>query len=276
MAALVAGAPIPGPGPAPDGLDVSPTAWMRGLAEAASELRRHLLDRLREGDLERGESLLGAMDDVYDALVAVDYPDALTNGLRRTLDALRAVLERSRGDVTTTVLQTRLQRAIECGPEPVVFPLGIQHPGGGSTMAITHIGRTTIYVDDQDRAKAFYTDVLGFELVMDMPMGDPGAARWIEVRPPGGQTNVVIFLGGGDFPRPGGMNPTLFETDDIKATFDDLKARALRVPHPARVRGLGQVVGDVQGHGGQRVRPGPGRLTSPRFRVVAVGGCPLA
>jgi translin len=57
--------------------------------------------------------LLAAMDEVYDALVVVDYPDALTNGLRRTLDALRAVLERSRGDVTTTVLQTRLQGAIE-------------------------------------------------------------------------------------------------------------------------------------------------------------------
>ncbi len=103
----------PRPGTRPDGLAVSPTAWMRGVAEAASELRRHLLDRLREGDLERGEALLAAMDDVYDALVTVDYPDALTNGLRRTLDALRAVLERSRGDVTTTVLQTRLQRAIE-------------------------------------------------------------------------------------------------------------------------------------------------------------------
>ena len=109
VAALVAGAPVPGPAE----LAVGPTAWMRGLAEAASELRRHLLDRLREGRLERGEALLGAMDDVYGALVVVDYPDALTNGLRRTLDALRAVLERSRGDVTTTVLQTRLQRAIE-------------------------------------------------------------------------------------------------------------------------------------------------------------------
>jgi translin len=113
VAALVAGDPVPGPGPA--GLAVSPTAWMRGVAEAASELRRHLLDRLREGELERGEALLAAMDDVYDALVTVDYPDALTNGLRRTLDSLRAVLERSRGDVTTTVLQTRLQRAIESG-----------------------------------------------------------------------------------------------------------------------------------------------------------------
>lgn len=107
--ALVAGVPAPGP----DELGVDPTAWMRGLAEAASELRRNLLDRLREGDTDRAEALLGAMDDVYDVLSVVDYPDALTNGLRRTLDQLRAVLERSRGDVTTTVLQVRLQRALE-------------------------------------------------------------------------------------------------------------------------------------------------------------------
>lgn len=99
--------------PAPDDLGVSGVAWMKGLAEAASELRRHLLDRLREGHLARGEELLAAMDDVYSALVAVDFPDALTGGLRRTLDALRAVLERSRGDVTATVVQTRLQRAVE-------------------------------------------------------------------------------------------------------------------------------------------------------------------
>lgn len=107
--ALVADEPAPGP----DELGVDPTAWMRGLSEAASELRRNLLDRLREGDLERGEALLGAMDDVYDVLSMVDFPDALTHGLRRSLDQLRAVLERSRGDVTTTVLQARLQRAIE-------------------------------------------------------------------------------------------------------------------------------------------------------------------
>ena len=109
MIALVAGRPLPGPAE----LGVEPAAWMRGLAEGASELRRHLLDRLRDGDLVRGEALLGLMDDVYDLLVTVDYPDALTNGLRRTLDQLRAVLERSRGDVTTTVLQTRLQRSLE-------------------------------------------------------------------------------------------------------------------------------------------------------------------
>jgi translin len=112
VAALIGGGSLP----SPDELGVEPTAWMRGLAEAASELRRHLLDRLRDGDLDRGEELLRVMDDVYDALVVIDFPDAITNGLRRTLDALRAVLERTRGDVTTTVLQTRLQRAIEDHP----------------------------------------------------------------------------------------------------------------------------------------------------------------
>jgi translin len=108
VAALIDGQPVPGA----DELGVGGAAWMRGLAEAASELRRHLLDRLRAGELERSEALLAAMEDVYDALVVVDYPDALTSGLRRTLDALRAVLERTRGDVTTTVLQARLQRAL--------------------------------------------------------------------------------------------------------------------------------------------------------------------
>jgi translin len=109
VAVLVAGEPLP----SASDLRVEPNAWVKGLAEAASELRRHLLDRLRGGDLARGEELLGVMDDVYDALVVIDYPDALTAGLRRTLDALRAVLERTRGDVTTTVLQTRLQRSLE-------------------------------------------------------------------------------------------------------------------------------------------------------------------
>ncbi len=99
--------------PTAEDLGVFPTSWMKGLAEAASELRRHLLDLLRAGQLSRGEELLGVMDDVYDALVTVDFPDAITGGLRRTLDALRAVLERTRGDVTTTVLQTRLRESID-------------------------------------------------------------------------------------------------------------------------------------------------------------------
>ena len=107
--ALVAGAPLPGPA----ALHVGLAAWLNGLAEAGSELRRHLLDRLRAGETSRAETLLEAMEDVYDVLVTIEFPDAITGGLRRTTDALRAVVERSRADVTTTVLQTKLQRAIE-------------------------------------------------------------------------------------------------------------------------------------------------------------------
>jgi translin len=102
-AAMVAGTPVPGPAE----LDVRIPAWLNGLAEAASELRRHALDRLRDGELEVAEGLLQAMDDVYDSLVAVDHPDALTGGLRRTTDALRAVVERTRGDVTLASIHRR-------------------------------------------------------------------------------------------------------------------------------------------------------------------------
>lgn len=106
---LVDGASLPGYGD----LRVGLPAWLNGLAEAASELRRHLLDRLRAGETDTAEQLLAAMEDVYEALVRVDYPDAVTGGLRRTADALRAVLERTRSDVTTTMLQVRLQEALE-------------------------------------------------------------------------------------------------------------------------------------------------------------------
>jgi translin len=108
-AAIVAGATVPGP----DELGVEGPAWLNGVAEAASELRRHTLDRLRAGELARAEALLACMDEVFATLAAIDLPDALTGGLRRTLDSLRAVVERTRGDVTNAALQHRLQRALE-------------------------------------------------------------------------------------------------------------------------------------------------------------------
>jgi len=109
--AMVAGSPLE----AHANLGVRGPAWLCGLAEAASELRRHVLDCLRGGALERAEEVLGAMDEVYGALIGVDFPDAVTGGLRRTTDALRGVLERTRGDLTTTVLQARLQATIAEG-----------------------------------------------------------------------------------------------------------------------------------------------------------------
>ena len=117
-AALVAGETLPGP----QVLGVDGPPWLKALAEAASELRRYALDRLREGDMARAEALLQSMDDAYDILVTVDYPDALTEGLRRTVDALRAVVERTRGDVTTTVVQVRLQQALEAQGRQIEAP----------------------------------------------------------------------------------------------------------------------------------------------------------
>lgn len=101
------------PLPTPDDLGIEIAAYCNGLAEAASELRRQLLDRLRAGELSRAEELMGAMDEVYSLLVTIDYPDGVTGGLRRTTDALRAVLERTRGDLTTSMVAARLQSAIE-------------------------------------------------------------------------------------------------------------------------------------------------------------------
>jgi translin len=124
-AALVAGRALP----SFEELGVGAASWLGGLAEAATELRRHILDRLRDEDLPAADRLLGAMDDVYALLVSMDYPDALTGGLRRQVDALRAVLERTRGDLTTTTLQTRLQAALHTrlaspGPTPPSTTLG--------------------------------------------------------------------------------------------------------------------------------------------------------
>lgn len=101
------------PLPTPEELGVDVAPYCNGLAEAASELRRQLLDQLRAGELTRAEELMGAMDEVYSLLVTIDYPDGVTGGLRRTTDALRAVLERTRGDLTTAMVAARLQSAIE-------------------------------------------------------------------------------------------------------------------------------------------------------------------
>lgn len=105
------------------GVDVQP--YLNGMAEAASELRRQVLDCLRRDEGAEAERLLALMDDVYGMLVTVDYPDALTGGLRRSTDALRAVLERTRGDVTTALVAVRLQRAIEGRSGTLPGPAGV-------------------------------------------------------------------------------------------------------------------------------------------------------
>ncbi len=107
--AFVRGDPLP----SADEIGVEVQAYLNGMAESASELRRYVLDQLRRGRSDRGEELLGYMDEVYSLLITIDFPDAMTGGLRRTTDALRGVLERTRGDLTTSLLQSRLLAGIE-------------------------------------------------------------------------------------------------------------------------------------------------------------------
>jgi translin len=107
--ALVSGRPLPSPAD----LNVDHPAYLNGLGEAMGELRRYLLDSLRRGDIDRCESALAAMDDIYAVLVTMDYPEAITAGLRRTTDAMRGLLERTRGDLTIALVQRNLERRLE-------------------------------------------------------------------------------------------------------------------------------------------------------------------
>lgn len=147
--AMVRGAPWP----TPEELGVEDAPYLNALAEAASELRRQVLDALRTDQTPKAEALLATMDDVYDLLVTIDFPDAVTGGLRRTTDQLRAVLERTRGDLTITLTQKRLERALRSAEatfgaadrsssqlsgnsirtgSPVATPCSSSHPAGTS------------------------------------------------------------------------------------------------------------------------------------------------
>jgi translin len=98
--------------PTPKDMNVEPACYLNGLAEAVGEMRRYVLDRLRRGDVATGERLLAVMDDIYSLLITVDFPDAITGGLRRQTDMVRGVLERTRGDLTTAVRQEEMKTAL--------------------------------------------------------------------------------------------------------------------------------------------------------------------
>jgi translin len=112
--AMVRAEPIP----TPVALGVEAAAYLNGLAEAGSECRRYVLDRLRAGEMDTADRVLGVMDDIYFELITFDFPDAITGGLRRTTDAFRAVLERTRGDLTLTFQQRRLEAALKSAGSP--------------------------------------------------------------------------------------------------------------------------------------------------------------
>ncbi|MEX2459286.1 MAG: haloacid dehalogenase [Actinomycetota bacterium] len=110
-AALLAGDDLPGP----DELRVGLAPYLNGMAEAAGEARRAILDRLRRGEVAESERLLEAMEEIFYLLASVDYPDAITGNLRRSTDVTRSLLEKTRGDLTMSLVQRDLHDALERG-----------------------------------------------------------------------------------------------------------------------------------------------------------------
>lgn len=100
------------PLPTPEELVVEPATFLNGLAEVVGELRRRTLDILRHGYSTEAERLLGVMDEIYSVLVTMDYPDAITNGLRRQTDLARGIIEKTRGDITFSLRGGHLEKAI--------------------------------------------------------------------------------------------------------------------------------------------------------------------
>ncbi len=106
--ALIQGQPLV----TPQELNVAEATYLNGLAEVVGELRRRTLDILRHGYSAEAERLLGIMDDIYSVLVTIDYPDAITNGLRRQTDLARGIIEKTRGDITFSLRGQHLEQAI--------------------------------------------------------------------------------------------------------------------------------------------------------------------
>lgn len=101
-----------GPMPQPATLRVTGPTYLRGMSEAATEMRRFVLDLMRQGEIVEAEPYLEFMDEVYSLLITVDFPDSITDGLRRHTDVLRTVLERTRGDLTISFRQEQMRAAL--------------------------------------------------------------------------------------------------------------------------------------------------------------------
>lgn len=98
--------------PTPEEMGVVTSTYLRGLAETPGELRRRTMDILRMGYSDEAERLLGQMDEIYSILVTMDYPDAVTNGLRRQTDLLRGIVERTRADLTLSLREDKLKELL--------------------------------------------------------------------------------------------------------------------------------------------------------------------
>ncbi|MGH2664112.1 MAG: haloacid dehalogenase [Actinomycetota bacterium] len=107
--AVIAGKDLP----TPDDVRVEPAVYLNGMAETIGECRRAVLDLLRRGEVGRSEEILREMEDMYYLLVTMDYPDAITGNLRRSTDVARGIIEKTRGDLSLSLVQRDLRDALE-------------------------------------------------------------------------------------------------------------------------------------------------------------------
>ena len=127
VAAVVRGDPPP----TPADLYVTGATYLRGMSGAGSEMRRFVLDLVRRGEVQAAEPYLDFMDEVYSQLITVDFPDAVTDGLRRSTDVLRSVLERTRGDLTLAIRQDQMRQALLSFETNLDRHLGTQFAAAG-------------------------------------------------------------------------------------------------------------------------------------------------
>lgn len=99
--------------PSPDDLRVGLAPYLNGMAETIGEGRRSILDLLRAGEVERAEAILGRMEDMHHVLASMDYPDAMTGNLRRSTDIARSIIEKTRGDLSLSLVQQSLRDALD-------------------------------------------------------------------------------------------------------------------------------------------------------------------
>ncbi len=97
----------------PGDLEIPELSWLLGLADVAGELRRHCLDAIRKGNMAIAEDALGLMEEIYRKLFSLDYPKGLTGSLREKTDAIRKLLQATRGEVSMATHISRLNQNLE-------------------------------------------------------------------------------------------------------------------------------------------------------------------
>jgi catechol 2,3-dioxygenase-like lactoylglutathione lyase family enzyme len=97
---------------------------------------------------------------------------------------------------------------------------------------ITHVKLVSIPVTDQNKSLEFYTKKLGFTLVIDEPFNNASDSRWIELKPPQGQTRIVLLKAEKHDARVGRLSNIVFTTDDVEKTYFDLKTRGVQFKEP--------------------------------------------